>query len=146
MGTELDTRGWDIVGTTTDNRFFCVEHGVLAVLPLSRRIDDERTANETWVFEHDYFRGLGHPGVALVFIDGLASQDAEARRVYQERVTPFVAGKGLIAESLLGRAIASFVLGIRKPRTPIKMFGTFDEALPWARAQLAATTPQGPPR
>jgi len=32
MGIELDTRGWEIVGATTDNRFFCVEHGVLAVL------------------------------------------------------------------------------------------------------------------
>jgi hypothetical protein len=136
MGVEIDTRAWNVVGITTNSRFFCVERGVLAVMPLSGATDDGKTANENWTFESDYFRDLGYPGVVLVLMDNLVSQDKSARRVYQETVSPFVAGTGLIAESLLGRAIASFVLGIRRPRTPIKIFVAIDDALTWARAQL----------
>jgi hypothetical protein len=43
---------------------------------------------------------------------------------------------------MLSRAIASFFLGLSRPRTPVRMFRAFDDALSWARELNAR--PPGP--
>lgn len=130
---DVAARGWSIVGETTNMRFFDVGGGVLAAVPLAGAVDDEATAAENLAFQAAYFRGLGAPGLVIVLMDGLVSQDKDARRIYRESGEPFVRAVGLVASSLLGRAIASFSIGIRKPKVPMKHFTTLDEAIEWAR-------------
>ena len=136
MSIDVDARGWPIVGATSNCRFFEVCAGVLAVLPIPPATDDEETARENSDFQDSYFRRLGTRGVVIIFFDAFVSQDKVARRVYREAPDPFVLAKALVATSLLGRAIASFALGSRQLKTPMKMFATFEEALPWAQTQL----------
>jgi hypothetical protein len=133
---EVDTRGWEVVGSTANSRFFHVEPGVLAALPLPGTSDDKTTALENTAFQINYFKKLERRGVVLVFADGFTSQDKDARRIYLEQESEWVAGAALIAASLLGRAIASLSLGIRKSKVNVKMFRDADEALPWARECL----------
>lgn len=133
---DVDTRGWEVVGSTANSRFFHVEAGVLAALPLPGTSDDRTTAIENVAFQTDYFRKLGRRGVVLIFIDGFTSQDKDARRVYLDQGGEVIVGAALIASSLLGRAIASLSLGIRKAKIHVKMFRDVNEALPWARQCL----------
>jgi len=132
--------GWEVVGATANVRFFHVETGVLAALALSGTMDDGATARANRTFQEGYFRSKGHPGAVLVLLDGLVSQDKDARRVYQEMDGRLVVAAAMVATTLLGRAIASFSLGIREPTAPLRFFPAVDEALVWARGQLNAST------
>jgi hypothetical protein len=136
MTEGVDTMAWRMVGTTTNCRFFEVEPYVLAVVPLALAIDDEKTALENYAFEEGYFQKLGHAGVSLVLVDNAVSQDKGARRVYQKSRSTQVVAVALVAGTLLGRAIASFLLGSRESGAPVKMFATVEDALPWARSHL----------
>jgi hypothetical protein len=133
-----------MVGTTTNCRFFEVEPGVLAVVPLAAAVDDEKTALENFAFEESYFRKLGRSGVSLVLVDNAVSQDREARRVYQRSRSTQVAAVAFVADTLLGRAIASFMLGGRESGAPVKMFATVEDALPWARSHLKTSAGEEP--
>ena len=67
----------------------------------------------------------------------MASQDKEARRVYQSEPEPaLMLGSALVGGSLLSRAMGSFFLGLSRPKIPVKMFATLDEAMVWAKKIL----------
>ncbi len=131
---DVNTSSWTAVGQSSNSRYFAVEPGILAAVPNPGAIDDRQSAEENVTFQNNYFREQGRGGVVLVFFDRMASQDKEARRVYgmlpEENLMRATA---LVGGSLLGRAIASFFLGISKPRIPVKLFGTTEEAIAWAR-------------
>lgn len=129
---DLDVRGWKLVGETKNSRFFEVKDGILGAVPRPGSADDKETAEENNAFQGAYFEKRGRRGVVVVWLDGFASQDKDARRVYQESDHPWVRGVALVASSLLGRAIASFSSGIRKPKVPLKFVATTTEALAWA--------------
>ena len=130
---DVAARGWTVVGETANSRFFDVEKGILAAVPLSGAVDDAKTAKENRTFQENYFRKLGRAGVVVVLMDGFVSQDKAARSAYQETDEPLMLGVGLVASSLLGRAIASFSIGLRTLALPVKFFATLDDALAWAR-------------
>ena len=44
----------------------------------------------------------------------------------------------------MSRAIGSFFLGLSRPRTPLRMFGSFDDALAWARELNGQASAAGP--
>lgn len=132
----IDTKDWEFVGATKNSRFFAPERGVLVAVPQAGTTDDGATAVENRAFQDKHFATVGSPGVVLVLIDGFVSQDKDARRVYQDISGPHVAAAGMIATSVLGRAIGSLSLGIKKPKIPVRMFATLEEAFPWARSML----------
>jgi hypothetical protein len=131
----VDTTGWRLLGDTTIFRHFEIEPGILVILPHAGASDDLTTATENWRFQREYLASLGRPGVLVIFLDRLVSQEREARRLYQEQIEPrFCAGGALVGSTLLGRAIGSFFFGLSRPKVPIKMFAELDEALAWARS------------
>jgi hypothetical protein len=140
---DVSARGWTVVGQTANSRFFEAEKGILVAMPLPGAVDDAKTANENRVYQEKYFIDRGHAGVVVVLVDGFASQDKDARRTYQETTEPLILSVGLVASSLLGRAIASFAIGMRKYPLPVKFFGTLDEALAWAREYPGIATSKG---
>jgi hypothetical protein len=62
----------------------------------------------------------------------MKSQDREARTIYSD-MDRVLTATGLVGGSMLSRAMASFLLGIARPKVPIKLFPTFEAALEWVR-------------
>ncbi|AKV00587.1 hypothetical protein AKJ09_07250 [Labilithrix luteola] len=133
-----NTAGWKHIGDSSNTRYFAVAERILGGVPLPGSKDDGATAEENVVFQNGYFR-TSKPGVVVIFFDNLASQDKDARRVYQTRPDPNVLlGTALVGGSLLSRAMGSFFLGLSKPKVPVKMFKNLDEARAWASELIAA--------
>jgi hypothetical protein len=131
---EVNTSGWKACGETSNTRYFEIAEDVLGGLPFPGSRDTGETARENQAFQNGHWRTRGHPGVVVIFFDNLVSQDKDARRVYQQDPDPvLMLGTALVGGSMLARAIASFFLGLTKPRIPVKMFGNLDDALVWAR-------------
>jgi hypothetical protein len=129
----VDTTRWKPIGESSNSQYFEIEKGLIAALPNHGAKDDLATARENVEFQHRYWREHG-PGCVLVFFDRMVSQDKDARSVYQSGTDPsLMLGTALVGGSLLSRAMGSFFLGLSKPKTPLKMFGSVDDAIAWAR-------------
>jgi hypothetical protein len=143
VNVDIDVSGWTLIGETRNSRNYAVEPRVLAVVPHPGTHDTGATARENILAQAAHLRPLGG-GVVLIFFDNLASQDKDARRVYQAECDPaWMRGTALIGGSMMSRAIGAFFLGLSRPRTPVRMFGSFDEALGWARALNHLAPPIG---
>jgi hypothetical protein len=131
---DIDTTGWNPAGRTSNTEYFAVGDDILAAVPDKGSADTEATARENCDFQNGFFEKRGRSGLVVVFFDRMASQDKGARRVYQSAPDPNLFwGTALVGGSMLGRAMASFFLGLAKPRVPIKMCASFDDARDWAR-------------
>jgi hypothetical protein len=132
-----DTSSWKKLGATSNTQYYEVEPGILAAVPHQGASDDEHSARQNNVFQMEYFRVRQRPGCVLVLFDRMKGQDAGARRVYQrEPDTKLILGTALVGGTLLGRAMASFFLGLSKTQVPVKVFGDLKDALRWAQFTL----------
>lgn len=132
----LDTSGWKTIGKSDNADFYELEEGVLAVVPFEGTNDGASTARQSVQIQHDYLRAQGRRASVLVFMDRVVEQDASARAVYRDFPDPaFIACYALVGGTAFGRAVGSIFIGISRPRVPTKLFGTFEEALAWARSQ-----------
>jgi hypothetical protein len=127
-------QGWLLIGRTSKSTYYLAEPTVLACVPDNRCTDDEASARENASFQENYWVSEGRTGCCLVFFDFLADQTAEARAVY--RTFPFVkqVGVALVGGTPLSRAIASFFMGLSRPKTPTRFFGTAADAFAWCRS------------
>jgi hypothetical protein len=133
---EPDVSSWKKLGATSNTQYYEIEPGILGAVPHHGSSDDELSARQNTVFQMDYFRGGARPGCVVVFFDRMKGQDASARKVYQrEPDAALLLGTALVGGSLLGRAMASFFLGMSKTQVPVKLFGDIAGALEWARSR-----------
>lgn len=133
-----DTSSWAELGRTKSSTIYAVEPRIVALIPDSGTVGNGEVALANVEFLNTHFRTHG-PGVVLTYVDGLVSQDGEARKIYRERTDRnVVLGGGMIAASLLGRAIGAFFLKMMVSEAPFRLFGSFDEALGWGRGILRA--------
>ena len=131
---DADTTGWTLAATSSNTSFFEVEPGIVAVVPGKGTLDTRATALENTTILNALWEKLGRGGVIVVFFDRMAGQDADARRIYKSQSHPTLfRGTAFVGGTLMGRAIGSFFLGINRPAFPVKLFGSVDEALSWAR-------------
>jgi len=136
---EPDISSWKKLGATSNTQYYEIELGIIAAVPHLGASDDERSARQNNVFQMDYFRDLRQPGCVLVLFDRMKGQDAGARRVYQaEPDSKLLLGTALVGGTLLGRAMASFFLGLSKTQVRVKLFGDIKDALRWARVLKGA--------
>ncbi len=132
-----DISRWKPLGERANTRYYVVEERVLAAVPRIGSVDTESTARANMAFQHAHFQETA-PGVILIFFDNLVSQDKGARAVYQNEANPsLLLATALVGGNLLSRAMGSFFMGLSKPRMPVKMFGTTEEAIDWARERIA---------
>jgi hypothetical protein len=101
-------------------------------------MDNVKTAHENVVYYHNYARALRKPCGTVVIMANLLSQDAEARRAYQEWDTNLFFAGGLVVENALSRALASFFLGLSHPNVPTQLFETLEGAVDWLRTMRPA--------
>ena len=131
---EINTKGWEPVGATSNSEHYAIEPGILAAVPTPGASDDRKTALENIAFQNGYFHKAGRGGVILVFFDRIAHQSKEARQAYGTLIdASVIRATALIGGSVLGRTIANVFLGLFKSQVPVKLFGSLDEALVWAR-------------
>jgi hypothetical protein len=65
----------------------------------------------------------------------MTGQDSEARRLYGHLPDLNVLrGSALVGGTMLGRAIGTFFLGVARPRIPVQLFSSVEEAVAWARS------------
>ncbi len=125
------------VGRTSNTRYFAQDSRVLIAWPDEGALDTAETATENVEFQIVYFRSVGAPGIVMIFFDRMKGQDRGARQVYTARANEsWTIGIALVGGSLLSRAIAAFFMGLSKPRVPIRLFATEEEAAPWIEQLL----------
>lgn len=123
------------IGRTTNTVVYISESDpdVLIVVPRQGTMDNAQDARENVEFLHAYARSLGRPCGSVVIMGNMLSQEAEARRAYQEIDPGLYYGGALVVEDALSRALGSFFLGLSRPNMPLKLFDTADKAIEWLK-------------
>lgn len=120
------------VGGTEAGGYYEVAPDVLVALP---REGYEQTVHGARASLREFERlaaERGRPLFSVILVDFVRSQDSGSRRVWSDEADPArMAGLALVSSSLLGRAIASFFIGLTRPRVPTQMLPTLDAALVW---------------
>jgi hypothetical protein len=133
----INAENWRKFGETANATLFEVEPRILAVVPVEGAIDDEATAKANLETQLAYLKPKGQKAGVIIFMDPVAEQTAAARAVYRDASDPvFLACYALVGGTFFGRAVGSVFLGLSKPGIPTSMFGSFEEALEWCRAQV----------
>jgi len=117
-----------------------MEPSVLVNWPDDGAIETVETAQETVRVVHRAIRANYTRAALIVLLDPITSMDGASRRVYADGDAGLVNGVALVVSSLLSRAIGSFFMGITKPRTPVTMVASLDEARAWCREMNHATS------
>lgn len=121
---------WSPVGATCNTQYFLVGDDILIVYPNPGSVDDGASARENVAFQMGLAQKLGRPLGFVVVVSSLTSQDAEARRVYAAGMLPERSlGVALVVQNPLSRAIASFFLGLTKPKIPTKIVSSIEEGI-----------------
>lgn len=132
-----DSSKWTKVASSPNAEFFELEPGVLAVVPFEGVRDDAISARASIDTQLAYLRKKNRRAAIIVFLDRLVDQDAGARTVYRTEPDPSLqVCFGLVGGTAFGRAIGSVFLGLSPPKCPTRLFGTYEEALAWARAMI----------
>jgi len=132
-----DIEGLPRVGGTAAGGYYEVAPDVLLAYPHDGYIQTEEGARASMLEMYRIARERGRRVVTVVLVDRVKNQDSAARRVWKDEVdTNILCGLALVSSSMLGRAIASFFIGLTKPRVPTRMMATYPEALDWAEQRL----------
>ncbi|MEN0062325.1 MAG: hypothetical protein AAGA48_09240 [Myxococcota bacterium] len=136
--TDLEVGKLEQIGRTSNTDYYRLEEHIIVAMPRIGSFDTGETARENVSFQTNTFRSEGTPGVVVVFFDRMTGQDVDARRVYANEIDPqWLAGSALVGGTFLGRAMASFFMGLSRPRIPTRLFGKVEDAVRWGRKCLA---------
>jgi hypothetical protein len=123
-----------LLGRAARTDFLTVGRDVLIAVPEKGARETAITARAHMDLVTGHFRSLGAPGALIVMVDRALEQDAGARAVYVEATKPeMFTCVAFVGGTMLGRAIASVYVRLTAAAVPTRLFGTFDEALRWAR-------------
>ena len=132
----IDVSGWKLVGETANAKAYEVAADVLLFVPNLGASDDEASARANAGFQNAYWKRHGRRGVGVVVFDNLVAQDKAARVIYQSEIDPaWTVACGIVASTLLARAMANFFVGFGASRVPSRIFSDLHDALAWAREQ-----------
>jgi hypothetical protein len=120
-------------------RFWIDEEGILRCVV---KPDLEQT-REHALDSLRLFSRLARGEVRPVIIesDRMHALDRDARAVYSGAAAAevFAAVAMVVCGSVVARTLVNFIIAVRKPPFPTRIFETVEEALPWARSHLSAT-------
>lgn len=124
------------IGATSNTDYYMLAPHIIVAAPRVGMVDDGASAQENVDFQQGYARDFGHPCGVIVLIGSLSSQDADARRVYAEKMDPaLIYATALVVNSPLARAMGSFFLGLTKPRLGLGLFPDIDACVSWLEAR-----------
>lgn len=129
-----DYQQYESVGTDGNSNYYIADPDILLVVPKAGMVDTPLTARGAVDYQTAYARKLGRKCSILVIMSNVLSQDAEARRIYEEvTVSGLFFATALIVSNPLSRAIASFAIGLSKPQVPVKLFDTVEKGIEWLK-------------
>ena len=133
----IDTSGWTKVGGTAAGGYYELEPRILLALPNPGYVQDVEGARRSLAEFNRIAKDRGRAHVAIVLVDRVVSQNAGARRVWMDEIDhKLMCGLVMVCGSLLARAIGSFFIGLNRPRTPVSMVSSLDQARSAARRML----------
>ena len=123
------------IGKTTNTVIYIAESDpdIIIIVPGAGTMDNAKDARENVAFFHTYAQSLGKQIGSVVIMTNMLSQEAEARRAYQEIDPKLVFAAGLVVENSLSRALGSFFLGLTRPNAPTKLFDSAEKAFEWLK-------------
>lgn len=117
------------LGETSNTRYYLHRPGILAAVPHEKAVDTEATARANIAFQRAYWIAQERRGLVAVYVDRLIDQEPGARRVYAAETDPeWFHGIALIGGTMLSRAMASFFVGLSRPRVPVHFVPSMREA------------------
>ena len=124
---------WQRLPGTEAGAYYRIAPDVVLAVPNRGFRQHEAAARESLAALDRIAREAGRKQVMVVLVDRVASQDAKSRRVWSApRVDETRCAQALVCDTLLGRAIGSFFLGLNKGSLPTRMFADVDSACAWA--------------
>jgi hypothetical protein len=123
------------IGRTTNTVVYIAESDpdILLIVPREGTMDNAKDARENVAYYHAYARSLGRLCGSVVIMSNMLSQEAEARRAYQDIDPHLMFGGALVVESALSRALGSFFVGLTRPVVPTKLFDSVENAIEWLK-------------
>ncbi|MES2504114.1 MAG: hypothetical protein V4534_04465 [Myxococcota bacterium] len=118
--------------TTRTARLWLGEDGILRKVFLKNA--DETLADA--LASEDIIKRISGEKKRPILVDftALHSMDQDARDYYvSERAGTLLAACGGVTRSMIGRVISNFFIGFNKPPTPVKLFGSEEEAITWLK-------------
>ena len=129
---------WERLPGTEAGAYYRIGPDLVLAVPMEGFQQDEAAARASLTAFDEIAREAGRKQCIIVLIDPVASQDAASRRVWSApRVDETRCGQALVSDTLLGRAIGSFFLGLNKSPIPTRMFGDIDSASGWGLRMVA---------
>ena len=134
---DIDATDWEIAEELPHGMLYWVKPGVVAAIPDDGVVE---TLDLSQLVYDGYCRcaeKVGHPIGIVVFVDRLGDQTPEVREFWAKVMQPDVlCAVALVCSSFFARAVSSFLMGIRRPVVPTRMFATLEQAVAWSRRQL----------
>ncbi len=130
-----DFSKYEHIGNVAGSDYYAVDPDIILIVPQNSMVDTPETAQASADFQNAYAQKLGKKCGIVVIMSNLLSQDAETRRIYREvGENGHFFGVALVVDSPLSRALASFFIGLHKPKIPIKLFDKFERSVEWIRS------------
>lgn len=140
MAQDMDVDGtwqapdpaWELVDDGPAGRYYRTPAGLIVIAPTLKSVETGDLALSGLKLLRRFADEAGKPIRVAILMDRIRDQTPEARRVWSQEISPdWYAKAALVAESMLGRAITSFYLGLARPPVPTKVFATLALAFAW---------------
>ena len=130
-----DFSQYQLIGTVEDQAdYYIIDPDIMLCVPKANFVDTPQMAKASADFQSAYARKVGEKCATVVIMSNILSQDAETRRIYRELAeNGLFFGAALVVDSPLSRALASFFIGLTKPKIPLKLFDTVEKSVEWLR-------------
>ncbi|MCX6155170.1 MAG: hypothetical protein NT007_13535 [Candidatus Kapabacteria bacterium] len=124
------TKKFKKIGESENTEYFVHSDNILIVSPVQGYKDNAKAANINMDFQLDFANKLERKCGLVVILNNLLSQDADARKIYSDRTDPdLFFGIALVVNNPLSRAIASFFVGLSKPKIPLTIVNSVESGI-----------------
>lgn len=124
------------IGETYNTKYYRGPEDIIVVMPQAGLKDDADSARVNMQFQISYAKSVGRPCGVVVVISRLVAQDADARKIYSTAMDPkLFFATALVVGNALSRAIASFFMGLSRPRNSTRIVESVEAAIEWLETQ-----------
>lgn len=143
----MNVNDWKVAVQLPHGDIRWIEDGIVAGLPNEGVVETPELSRKVYEGYQSCVEACGRPVAVIVLVDKLGNQTPEVRAYWQKVMQPDVfCCCALVSQSFFARAISSFLIGLRKPGVPTRIFGELAPAVDWGRQQVRSSpAPIGPP-
>ena len=122
------------IGTLAGADYYLADPDIILVIPQTGYHDNVQLARQSADFLNEYVGKAEKKFATVIVMSNVLAQDAETRRIYQNLAgNGLYFGIGMVVDSALSRALASFFIGFSRPPIPTQLFNTVEKSIEWLR-------------